>query len=187
MTNAINQFKQAIIARGMVPPDEIPAGEIVRFSSNGKPKDTAGWGEVYTDGIPYGVFGDWRGGWEETCKPTSDRAYTPQEIASHKEKIAETRKAVHAERERLRGEARKKAKAIYDKTKPCEGHPYLTSKGIRPHGARVHQTKDNSLLVIRVVDEDGLQSLQLIDESGIKRFLAGGKIGGCYSRLGPKP
>lgn len=44
MSGIINQFRDAIAAVGLTPPNEIiDDGKIHRFSSNGKPRDESGW------------------------------------------------------------------------------------------------------------------------------------------------
>ena len=58
MLNAIQQFRDAIQAAGLIPPDGIEAdGKLRRFSSNGKKADDAGWYLLHDDGIPAGPSG----------------------------------------------------------------------------------------------------------------------------------
>jgi putative DNA primase/helicase len=59
-------------------------------------------------------------------------------------------------------------------------HPYLASKGIKAHAARLH----NGALVIPVCDGGELHSLQFIAPDGNKRFLTGGRVAGCYFSIG---
>jgi putative DNA primase/helicase len=57
----IDQFRDAIQAAGLTPPEVIDAdGKLHRFASNGKRGDTAGWYVLHDDGILAGSFGDWR-------------------------------------------------------------------------------------------------------------------------------
>jgi putative DNA primase/helicase len=50
--DAPSQFRGAIQAAGLTPPDEIEAdGKLRRFASNGKRGDDAGWYSLYGDGI----------------------------------------------------------------------------------------------------------------------------------------
>ncbi|MEB2352017.1 MAG: hypothetical protein OZ924_11445, partial [Burkholderiaceae bacterium] len=63
MHSAIEQFRAAIRAAGLTPPDVIEAdGKLRRFGTNGKRSDDAGWYIAHDDGIPAGAFGDWRTG-----------------------------------------------------------------------------------------------------------------------------
>ena len=65
--DAVEQFRDAIRAAGLVPPDTIEAdGELHRFASNGKRGDLAGWYTLHGDGIPAGSFGCWRLGLSES-------------------------------------------------------------------------------------------------------------------------
>ena len=74
-----------------------------------------------------------------------------------------------------------KAKMIWDVALPCDSHPYLLSKGVASHSLREHKGK----LIIPIMDESGkLWSLQMIDTHGDKRFLSGGKTGGCFYLIG---
>ena len=66
MSDIINQFRDAIAAAGLTPPDEIiDDGKIHRFSSNGKPRDESGWYVLHSDGVAAGAFGDWREGFTQ--------------------------------------------------------------------------------------------------------------------------
>jgi hypothetical protein len=61
-------------------------------------------------------------------------------------------------------------------------HPYLTRKGIQPHGARI--TGDGRL-VIPLYNQDGeLSSLQYISDDGGKQYHPGGATSGCFNILG---
>ena len=82
---------------------------------------------------------------------------------------------------RRRTEAATKAAAIWKAAKPATAtHAYLTRKRIKAHGARLH----NGALVVPMRDGGKLHSLQFIDPNGDKRFLAGGRVAGCYYSIG---
>ena len=59
-------------------------------------------------------------------------------------------------------------------------HPYLVRKQIQPHGAREH----HGALVLQVIADGDLCSLQFIPADGPKRFLSGGRVKGGYFGLG---
>ena len=61
--NTIHQFRDAIRAAGLTPPDEIePDGKLQRFSSSGRRDDDSGFYVLHDDKVPAGHFGDWRTG-----------------------------------------------------------------------------------------------------------------------------
>jgi putative DNA primase/helicase len=71
---------------------------------------------------------------------------------------------------------------MWDQAIPApEDHPYLQLKGIHPHGLRVD---DESRLIVPVMIDGALSSLQFIDASGGKQFLPGGKVKGGLFTMG---
>ena len=183
---AADQFRTAIEAAGLAPPAEILTdGRLHRFSSNGQRGDDAGFYVLYGDGIPAGAFGCWRAGTSQTWRADIGRPLTPAEEKAHRERLAALRQAREAEEARRHEEAAVRAAKIWSKAKPAPpDHPYLTKKGVRPHGLRAHEDR----LVVPMRDSAGkLWSLQLIDGGGGKRFLPGGRVAGCYFAIGGKP
>ncbi|MDZ4344010.1 MAG: toprim domain-containing protein, partial [Candidatus Binatia bacterium] len=179
----LEQFRDAIRSAGLEPPDVIEAdGKLHRFPSNGKRGDDAGWYVLHADGIPAGAFGDWRTGVSETWRADVGRTLTPQEEAAHRAKVEAMRRQREAEENRRRAKAEEKAAAIWEASQPgAEDHPYLVRKGVKPYGARV---QDNAL-VIPMRDSGGdLHSLQFVAPDGDKRFLASGRVSGCYFPIG---
>src|SRR5262249_15569695 len=73
-----------------------------------------------------------------------------------------------------------KASEIWNAAQLATDYPYLTRKGIKTHGARLH----NGSLVIPMRDGGELHSLQFITPDGQKRFLTGGRGAGCYFSIG---
>ncbi len=183
-TSPTEQFREAMAARDLVPPESILGdGKIHRFSSSGEPKDTAGWYIFFEDDIPNGSFGDFRSGQiVKAWKANIGRDLTHEETESLKTK----QHRQHAERERefaeRRAEAKRKAKGILSFSTPAHNnHPYLVAKNVQAYGIREWK----GLLAIPMTDETGeTQSLQLISQNGEKRFLSGGKMQGCYFPLG---
>ncbi len=107
---------------------------------------------------------------------------TPEELAERRRIAAERAAKEEADLARERAEAAKKAAAIWEAAKPAPAdHPYLTRKGIKAHGARLHDGR----LMLPVRDASGaLQSLQFVDGDGGKQFMPGGKVKGCYFSIG---
>lgn len=182
MLDALSQFRDAIQAAGLTPPDTIEAdGKLRRFASNGKRGDDAGWYRLYGDGIPAGSFGDWRTDFSQTWRADIGRTLTPAEEAVHRAKVEAMRSDREAEEAKRKAEAKAKAAAIWQKAEPApEDHPYLIGKGIKTHGVRLH--KGALLIPMRAGGE--LHSLQFIDAEGDKRFLTGGRVAGCYFSIG---
>jgi phage/plasmid primase-like uncharacterized protein len=175
--DTIAQFRNAIHAAGIEPPEEIEAdGRLHRFSANGKRNDAAGWYVFHADGIPAGAFGDWRTGVSQTWRADIGRRLSPAEESVHRARIQAMQREREAEETQRRAEAREKAAVIWKMAKPATEHPYLTTKGIKSHGLRIH----DGALVVPMRDGAELHSLQFISGEGEKRFLTGGRVSGCY-------
>ena len=176
------QFRTAIRAAGLEPPDVIEAdGKLHRFSSNGKRGDDAGWYVLHGDGIPAGCFGDWRTGVSQSWRADIGRTLSPAEEAAHRVKVEAMRRQREAEDARRKAEAASKAAAIWKAAQPApDDHPYLTRKAIKAHGARLH----DGALVIPMREGSAIHSLQFIQADGGKRFLTGGRVAGCYFAIG---
>lgn len=185
MANPIDQFRAAIEARGMTPPDTIDAdGKLHRFSPTGKRTDDAGWYVLYLDGIAAGCFGDWRSGLTETWRIDIGRRLSPEEEAAHKAKLAAMRRERDAEDARRKQEAQERAATIWKAAEAAPvDHPYLTRKRIAASGARTYKGQ----LVIPMRADGKLHSLQFISTDGEKRFLTGGRVAGCYHSIGGNP
>lgn len=180
---AIDQFRAAIAAAGVTPPDVIEGdGTLRRFSTNNKATDKSGWYALHTDGVPAGSFGCWRSGLQSTWCSKSDTAMTESERHAHRQRI----KAMQAQRDtelvQRQHEAAQSASELWAKAAPAQAnHPYLARKGIQPHGVR--ELGDRLLIPLR--DMSGaLHSLQTIATDGSKRFHTGGRIKGCYFGVG---
>lgn len=182
MSDPTEQFRAAILAAGLTPPDEIVAdGKLHRFSTNGKRGDDSGWYMLHLDGIPAGAFGCWRSGLKSNWCAMADTDMTVAEREAHRQRIKAMqaqREAEHTQAQQLTSEA---AAAIWKEATPATGHEYLTRKGIKPHGLKC----DGHHLLIPMRDTAGkLHSLQTIAPDGSKRFQPGGRVKGCYFAIG---
>lgn len=182
MTDPIDQFKTAIVAAGLIPPDTIIAdGKLHRFSSNGKSRDDSGWYVLHPDGIPAGVFGCWRADISQKWCAKSVNTMSQAERDAHQARIAAMQEQRDAEHVRLHQQARESAAEILANASPARSHEYLTFKVIQPHGVKC----DGERLLIPMRDAEGiLHSLQTITPDGDKRFHGGGKVTGCYVGIG---
>lgn len=171
------QIKIAMISCGISPPDSIVIdGNIHRFG-----KSKSGWYIFFGDGIPAGTFGDWKTGSSHDWYMPQERTITPEEFAANEARMAEAKRIRDEERDKAQEDARQKAVKIWDSALIATDHPYLTTKGIKPHGTKIH----NGNIVVPLYDESGkLCSLQFIDDTGEKRFLSNGKVKDCYFRIG---
>lgn len=182
MSNAIDQFRQAITAAGLEAPDHIEPGRFIKFPGHQKScNNKAAWCFLFDD-LRGGVFGDYSNNMESTWQAGNSIPYTPAERQAHLANI----KAVKAQREaeeaaRHKDEADKAAKRWQTASTVC-AHPYLSFKGIRPYGIR----QDGETLLVPLRDTAGnLHSLQTITPDGEKRFK--GRMKGCYHPIGDKP
>ena len=182
MLNPIDDFTQAITAAGLQAPDVIhDDGAIHRFSTNGRRGDASGWYMLHTDGIPAGAFGCWRQGLQSTWCAKLDNAMTDAERNTHKPRVRAMKAQRDADLQASQQQARKSAATLWSQAEAASAHPYLTRKGIKPHGVKVFGDK----LLIPLRDTAGqLHSLQTIGPDGDKRFHPGGRIKGCYYSIG---
>lgn len=170
----IEQFADAIRSAGLVPPDEILAdGKIHRFAPSGRGKPSA-WYVLHAGGVPAGAFGDWCLGWKSKWRAHAGHMPVEQVKATYHARATEA-----ADRHAT---AAVRARAIWDRALPASGeHPYLLRKGVGPHGTRV---ADCWRLVVPVLCDGEVVSLQFIAGDGTKRFLAGGRVSGGHYIIG---
>lgn len=172
-------FADAIRAAGFGAPSIVADGEIHRFRDE---RDKAGtrnaWYVLHLDGTAAGAFGSWRTGEQHTWTATSREARSPAELANVRAIVAAAQARRREETEQRQAEAAARVRAQLEYTQPASpGHPYLTRKRIRPHGARLFG--ESLFLPIRVGRE--ITSAQTITPAGNKRFAPGGQIkGGCF-------
>ncbi len=125
-------------------------------------------------------------------KLDSDRAIDPAEIERHKLERAASIAREAQEHARLQSQAAEQATALYKVCQEVDAHPYLTKKGIRPHGCRVYRggfaiagMRCDGALVLPIRNSDGeIRSLQFIAENGDKRYLPNGEKSGAYCSIG---
>ena len=117
--NAAKQFRDAIRAAGLTPPDVIyDDGKLRRFAGNGKPRDDSDWYVLHGDGVPAGAFGSWRTGQSETWRADMGRTLTPAEEAAHRERIDAAKRQRDAEEAKRHAEAARKADSTLAGRKP---------------------------------------------------------------------
>ena len=166
-------FADAMREAGLSPPPAIEAdGEIHRFPSNGKPNDLAAWYCLHGDAPAAGAFGDWRSGLQGTWCSVGTSSMSETDRAAYQAKMEAVKAQAKAERDREHAEAAARAKSIWEASKPAPAdHPYLTRKGVQPHGLRIDS---EGRLVMPLHIGPDLVSLQTIDAEGGKLFLKDG-------------
>lgn len=181
--NSVEQFRDAIRAAGMVPPDHIEPGRFHRFAGIGKRNgNTSGWCKLFADERG-GVFGDYSSDFADHWQAAHEGpAPTPTERAAFRQRIEGARAEAEAARRAEHAEAATRAAATWQAAQPAPAdHGYLVRKGIKPHGTRV---ADDGRIVLPVRVAGEITSLQFIDADGGKRFLPGGRVAGGYYAIG---
>ena len=178
----MEHFRTVMRDAGLQPPEVIePDGKLHRFSTNGNARDRAGWYVFYSDGIPAGAFGDWRLGLSESWHAEIGRPLNTTEDAAHRARMEAARRLRDEDRARKRADAATRASTLWASADDAPlDHPYLVRKRVQPHGAREH----DGALVLPVIVDGHICSLQFIDADGAKRFLRGGRVKGGYFGLG---
>lgn len=178
-----DQFAQAIEAAGLVAPDTIHAdGALHRFSTTGRRSDRAGWYVLHGDGVPAGTFGCWRTGLTETWCAKPQQQLSAQERAELRQRVQQAKAQRDQEQMQRQQTAQQTARARWEAATPTRWHQYTRDKGVQPHGLRA---EPDCTLLVPMRDESGvLHSLQTIAPDGTKRFLAGGRVRGCFHLVG---
>lgn len=178
MHDALSNFRDAIRAAGLEPPDAIGPGKLHRFPGNGKrPSNRAGWCLLFDDGLG-GCFGDWSSGFTENWQAKRNKPYSQAERVVFARRVEAAKKQAEMQRCVRQADAANRAAAIWNAATSAPGdHPYLIRKRIQPHGARIHK----GALVLPVMNfSDRLTSLQFIAADGGKLLLSGGRKRGCF-------
>lgn len=101
MADPQQDFIAAICAGlGGYAPAEVHPGLMVRFSTSGRARDTAGWALMYED-MRGGAFGDFRSGVAETWSATRPEHMTREQRAQFARQVAEAARQRYAERGKL--------------------------------------------------------------------------------------
>lgn len=186
------QFRDAIRAAGLVPPDIIEPGRFYRFPGDGKRDgNKAAWCKLFDDGLG-GVFGDFSSGLDQHWQAARERPMTQAERDAWRRQVDESRRQAEAERA---AEAERKAvlaQRFFKGAEPLRQHAYPIKKGILGSAGAVRvefaeRLKDDDgrpltglhgICILIPARRDGrIVALQVIDAEGNKRFV--GAIGGA--------
>ncbi len=181
---ALDQFRAALIARDIVPPDTIIAdGRLHRCDAPGaRGKGDAAY-LLHLDGLAAGGMENWRDGrgWQ-TWRVDLGRPLSAAECDAMQARAQAADAQRLAEVARRQASARERAAHIWARAQlaPAD-HPYLVAKVVAARGLRVYR----GALVAPVRDAVGdLHGLQFIGGSGIKRFLKDAAVRGHYFQIG---
>jgi putative DNA primase/helicase len=174
----INEFKAAMQAAGITPPNHIIGdGQLHRFHIGGDKSGTLnGVYFLHLDSNPNGWFSDWRGTTGKWSANGKAQSFTKE----MRQQIDQERKQREEEKQLRHEQDAKTAAYIWGKATPATDHQYLINKRIKPHHTRIYQGK----LTIPVYDEGlSLVSLQFIYPNGFKHPLTGAKKKACFSAI----
>lgn len=176
------QIRDAMQRAGVTPPDHIEMdGKLHRYhtGSKGRPGvDKPGWYVFHPDGVPAGMFGDWRTGVSQTWRADVGRPLTVAEQMAVTRRQAEAKAA----RDAIANQVADTVDLIWSQAGPAsEDHPYLSRKGVKAHGLRI--TGDGRLMAPMYI-EGKLSSLQYIDADGGKLYHASGVARGAFWSVG---
>lgn len=189
MSNHIHDFAQFMADHSLATRTAIiDDGQIHRFHVEcDKPKTRNGWYVLHAGRTAIGTVGSWRTGEQHTWHeaPPDDDAddeQRRQQEQERRDRLKQMRLQRDAERQQRQQQTADQAVRLWnDATSADPAHPYLSRKGVHPHHLRQH----GDLLLVPMIDAAGaLWNLQRIYPDGSKRFMAGGRVSGCFTLFG---
>lgn len=174
-----SQFRTAMIQNGLTPPPLLELdGALHRY---GNPDNM--WYIGWSDALPSGKAGDWKTGAEITWTGNVGRPLSAAEMMQNTVRMAEAKKRHDEEKAKKNRDAAYQVGQIWENAgEASPEHPYLKTKGVQPHGARIGS---DGRLILPLFNQSGdLSSLQYIDSQGGKLYHPGGATKGCYNLLG---
>jgi len=144
-----DEFKTAMLAAGLTPPEVIDPGRLLRYSTNGRKSDTSGWCRLFRDGRA-GVFGDFRSGFSSMWTAADDK---PATLVQRQQQADEMKlaRAEAAEQQSLQwSRAATRNAILLAQTAPIQAEDpvarYLGGRGIKlklwPPALRYHSALD---------------------------------------------
>ena len=135
------QVRNAMIASGVAPPEEIIIDGIFRRYGY---KDSCYY-IIFPDGVPAGVFGDWRLGTEVSFKAAVNFPITAEMERNSKIRIQEAQQRREKEKELRNMKAAEVVNEIWMTAQSVTEHKYLERKNVGSYGLRLHS--DSRLMV----------------------------------------
>jgi len=170
----VDGFLDACAECGLIIDELIADGKVHRVDVAGdKNKSKNGWYVLFSDNVMAGSFGNWKLGITEKWCELSYESMSDVERHDLKRQMENAAKMREAEQLIIHDEKAALANSIWGSAHhPVESHPYLTAKGVKPYGIRLHKDR----LAIPLYDEsEAMRSMQFIAPDGSKRFLSGGQ------------
>ena len=183
--NSVECFCHDLRAAGLDYTGPIVADGKLRRVKIESDKERNSWFVLFPGPPAAGAFGCWKRGIKQTWCEKRREKWSDAES----KRIREAWQRAGVERERAEAErhakARKTAEWLLGKAVTPDGNLYLLKKGVKSAGD-VRQSRGSLLMPLRAADGT-LHSLQFIAPDGSKKFLAGGRIAGCFFTLCDKP
>lgn len=187
MSDPISAFSAALVVAA-IPASNKPirvSSKIERFTPEGDHQEN-GWYVLYnlTHAV-VGAYGCWKRNVSLKFCSADKSSLTSQQWNEVSKAWKEAEGARAAETLRLQTEAREKCKKLFTQTGLTK-HGYLDRKNVKAHKGIVSSNLITypGWLAIPLQDATGtIQSAQLIDADGTKKFLFGGKVAGCWFPL----
>ena len=183
VSDAREDFRRAMSNAGLFFTGEIYAdGKLHRFKADGD-HDKNAWYVFHPGPLAAGAFGCWKRGFKENwCKRNDNLSQADLQCVPRRWQQADAKlKAETAARERRRG----KLRLGYSRARrPVTSHSYLKARQVHSYG-ELKQYGDALVLPLRDAEGD-LHSLQFIGVDGVKKFLRGGHVAGCFFTLADK-
>jgi len=166
-------FEQQLRLAGLHPRDVKPDGKIYRCTTESKPTKRNGWYCLHLDGR--GVWGDWTTGSGEAIGHWQDDQASTRVVDESK---------VRAQRDKERAyriKSMREARTFWERSRPIvRPHPYLERKALTTQGCAGLRQHDG-LLVVPVLQDKWISSVQTITDDGVKRFWPGAPVkSGAY-------
>lgn len=178
----ISDFRKEMATAGLDYTGDLHADSKLHRVKFNDDTDAAGWYVLYPpDPVPAGSFGCWKRGIKMTvCLKNGQPELSAEEWKKIRDRFAQADKLrAQAETERhLRAQQRAIA-MCENATTAANIHPYLQRKHVACYGDMLEGTDEELILPLRDVDGT-IHSVQTITADGVKRFLPGGRVQGCF-------
>ena len=179
--NDISEVKPFLISNGLHVGTVVFDGEIHRCPTEDKPHKQNGSYKAYSDQCG-GVWRNWRT-WEEgSWRIRRNKPLTLSEEREMRERVdsdSREREQIQASRYKT---AAFTAQRIYENALECHDHAYLKRKGIKTVKGLKADSDGN--LIVPILKDEIITSLQFINGNGDKIFLKGGMVKGCLFYIG---